>query len=418
MALSTLTGRGSTLLDLPTELQLQIIDLVFNNICDLKNRCKFHTINIPEFGELAPLYLLEILRTRHLASYVHHLILNMQTEEEAPFHNRSPIWERDLPDGEVQRLRSAIHRAGFEGQEARGVLDMLLQIQPFSHYNGSKDGPFTIAAERRNYMGPCRGHHPTLRVSEHPAYPDYRPGRLNFPLNRVLNAIHEAPATSGFMSKVWALELLSPDALCCSAHRVYDQMEIIDRMEVVKNLPNLDLIAVKGACWSGYIPRFTSSTNVAKRIVIIESRSGSDVLADVIFSVAKLEEFSYSITNREPNPHSEYYPTNEYNPRTFFHFLLSARHTLKHLHLDCDDQLRDDPPYGGYVASRTTLEEYRDELMRTTGPYRRDRSKLRGIFMLEGCLADFTALEELVIGPCTLFLICSRRCGYPPSLLC
>ncbi|RDW86080.1 uncharacterized protein DSM5745_02722 [Aspergillus mulundensis] len=439
MAPSTLPSTASALLDLPTELQLDIIDLVadedfnfddlvplalsckhFNDLCELKSRREFRTITIREFRHTYSVFdrLLDILRTPRLAGYVRRVELNMQTKVGTPFINEPPTWERtDLPDSDVQLLRRAVNKAGFEGQQARDVMDMLMQRSAYT-IMGVSNHTYRTALERGNYIGRAIG---TILLSEcrnleyacigappasHLELNGHRPRQPheyaeNFPLNRIMKAIHEAPTTCGFMSKVRTIELFSRNAELCARRRVYDQIDIIGRMEIFNGLPALKTIVVEGAAWNQTIPRFTTTTNVATGISIQDSLLGSDVLAGVIFSIAKLEDFTYHTGNRIQN--ESWYDENELNPCTLFKFLLSTRHTLKRLDLNCDAQIHTNP-WIDYRGIQTSLGDYRDELMRTSGPYRRDRTKLRWIFALEGCLADFTALTKLTIGADTLFL--------------
>ncbi|KAL5000870.1 hypothetical protein BDV10DRAFT_192635 [Aspergillus recurvatus] len=378
-----------------------------NGLCDIDNRRSYHCILIHSFFDCNAAFnmLLDILRKPHLGR------LNV------PFINHPPIWERNLPDEDVRLLRAAVRNSGFEGRHEQRVMDMLMQRDAHSHFMTRAYSPAT-ARERGVYIGQAIAAvlitvcpdienmaigTPTAReLTWDQSLMDGAPVHA-FPLCRIMKGIHESPLECGYLSNLRAVELLTPRP----GNHMYDQADIIGRMEIFQGLPNLETIVVEGAGWGTRYTtkfneaRFTVGTCGAKNICITDSKLGTDVLAGVLSAVSELREFTYHTGGRLGHPH--FHDANDYNPCTFFKFLLTHKRTLRILDLDCDAQL-EEPINTYYDGVKTALEDYPDELNRTRGPYRRHKKLLRWIFALKGGLSDFIGLTHLKIGAKTLVL--------------
>ncbi|KAL4816208.1 hypothetical protein BDW67DRAFT_191113 [Aspergillus spinulosporus] len=410
--------------NLPEEILLNIIDTIadesihylhplaltckrYNALCNIDERRWFHCIFIYSFPDCNAAFekLLAILRKPRLGR------LNV------PFANLPPIRERNLPDEDVKLLRAAVRNAGFEEHHEQRVMQMLMQRDAHSHFM-TPAYSLDIARERGVYIGQaiaavlltvCPDIENmaigTPAASELTWDQPPRDGVLvhAFPLCRIMKAIHESPLQCGYLSKLRAVELFTPRP----GSRMYDQADIIGRMEIFQGLPSLETIVVEGASWGTRHTtrfgerRFTVGTCRAKNVCITHSKFGTDVLAGVLSAVSELRQFTYRTGGRIGHPH--FRDANDYNPCTFFKFLLIHKRTLRTLDLDCDAQLEESiNTY--YDGGDTVLEHYPDELNRTCGPYCRHMELLRWIFKLDGGLRDFTALTHLRIGAKTLVL--------------
>ncbi|KAL6237946.1 hypothetical protein BDW75DRAFT_248149 [Aspergillus navahoensis] len=410
--------------DTPDEILLKITDAVadegiqylpsvaltckrLNGLCDMDGRRSYHYISINSFRDCNAAFnlLLGLLRKPRLGR------LNV------PFINPPPIWKRNLPDGDVKLLRAAVRNAGFEGCHEQRVMDMLMQRgvhSPFltSAYN------LDTARERGVYIGQaiavilltvCTNIKsmaigtPTASELTWDRPPQAGAFVHAFPLCRIMKTIHESPLECGYLGNLRTVKLLTPRP----GNQMYDQADIIGRMQIFQGLPNLETIVVEGAAWgTRHITRFshtrfTVGTCHAKNINIIDSKLGTDVLAGVLSAVSELREFTYHTGGRLGHP--LFHRTSDYNPCTFFKFLLIHKRTLRILDLNCDAQLEQSMK-AYYHDVGTTLEHYPDELKRSRGPYRRHKKLLRWIFALKGGLSDFTSLTHLKIGGKSLVL--------------
>ncbi|KAL5046448.1 hypothetical protein BDW71DRAFT_197636 [Aspergillus fruticulosus] len=410
--------------DTPDEILLKIVDAVadegiqylpsvaltckrLNGLCDMDSRRSYYYIAIRSFFDCKTAFnmLLDVLRKPRLGR------LNV------PFINPPPIWKRNLPDQDVKLLRAAVRNAGFEGRHEQRVMDMLMQRDAHSHFM-SPAYSLDTARERGVYIGQaiaailltvCTDIEnmaigtPTARELTWDQPPHGGVPVHAFPLCRIMKAIHESPLDCGYLSNLRAVELFTPRP----GNQTYDQADIIGRMEIFQGLPNLETIMVEGAGWgTRYTTRFsdtryTVGTCRAKKIYIIDSKFSTDVLAGVLSAVSELREFTYHTGGRVGHP--LFHRANDYNPRTFFKFLLIHKRTLRILDLDCDNQLEQSTSTY-YDDGDTSLGRYPDELHRSRGPYRRHKKLLRWIFALKGGLSDFTALTHLKIGAKALVL--------------
>ncbi|KAL4767005.1 hypothetical protein BDW60DRAFT_220885 [Aspergillus nidulans var. acristatus] len=410
--------------DIPEEILLNIIDTVADEgihylhtlaltckrcsvLCNIDERRSYHCIFIHSFLDCSAAFkkLLAILRKPRLGR------LNV------PFSILPPIWERNLPDEDVKLLRAAVRNAGFEGRHEQRVMQMLMQRDAHSHFM-TPAYSLDVARERGVYIGQaiaailltvCTDIENmaigTPAASELTWDQPPRDGVLvhAFPLCRIMKAIHESPLQCGYLSKLRVLELFTPRP----GSRMYDQADIIGRMEIFQGLPSLETIVVKGASWgtrhaTRFVERrFTVGACRAKNVCITHSKFGTDVLAGVLSAVSELREFIYCTGGRMGHPH--FRDANDYNPCTFFKFLLIHKRTLRTLDLDCDAQL-EESMNTYFDGGETILEHYPDELNRTCGPYCRHMENLSWIFKLEGGLRDFTALTHMRIGAKTLVL--------------
>ncbi|KAL4971960.1 hypothetical protein BDW66DRAFT_163283 [Aspergillus desertorum] len=410
--------------DIPEEILLKIIDAVAEEgikylcsialtckrlygLCNVDDRRSYHYISIRSFRDCNAAFqmLLAILRKPRLGR------LNV------PFVNPSPIWERNLPDEDIKLLRAAVRNAGFEGRHEQRMMDMLMQRNAHSRFTISTCNPGT-ARERGVYIGQAIAAilltvcthiegmvigTPTARELTWDRAPRDGVPVHAFPLCRIMKAIHESPLECGYLSNLRAVQLLTPRP----GNQMYDQVDIIGRMEIFQRLPNLETIVVEGAGWgTRYTTRasetlFTLGTCRAMNICITESKFGTDVLAGVLSAVSELREFTYRTGGRLGHPLS--HDANDYNPRTFFKFLLIHKRTLRVLDLDCDAQL-EESMNTYYNDVDTALEHYADDINCSRGPYRRHKKLLGWVFALKGGLSDFTALTHLKIGAKTLVL--------------
>ncbi|KAL4737127.1 hypothetical protein BDV11DRAFT_207040 [Aspergillus similis] len=410
--------------DIPEEILLMIIDTIanegihclhsialtckrYNVLCNIDERRSYHCIFIHSFLDCKAAFnkLLAILRKPRLGR------LNV------PFSNLPPIRERNLRGEDVKLLRVAVRNAGFEGRHEQRVMQMLMQRDAHSHFMNPAYSLDT-ARERGVYIGQAIAAILLTVCTDienmaigTPAASELswnRPPRDGvpvhaYPLCRIMKAIHESPLQCGYLTNLRAVELFTPRP----GSQMYDQADIIGRMEIFQGLPSLETIVVEGASWgtrhtTGFAEtRFTVGTCRAKKICITHSKFGTDVLAGVLSAVSELREFTYRTGGRLGHPH--FHDANDYNPCTFFKFLLIHRRTLRTLDLDCDAQL-EESMNAYYDGGDTVLEHYPDELNRTCGPYCRYKELLGCIFALDGGLRDFTALTHLRIGVKTLVL--------------
>ncbi|KAL4747030.1 hypothetical protein BDW72DRAFT_209916 [Aspergillus terricola var. indicus] len=421
--------------DIPEEILLKIIDTVAdegihylhsialtckrcNVLCNIDERRSYHCIFIHSFLDcnIAFRKLLAILRKPRLGRYVRHLEVNMQPRLNVPFVNLPPVWERNLPDEDIRLLRAAVRNAGFGGRHEQKVMQMLMQRNPYNHFM-TPAYSLDTARERGVYIGQAIAAIlltvcidienmavGTPAASELTWDRPSRDGMLvhAFPLCRILKAIYESPLQCRYLSKLRVVELFTPRP----GSKMYDQTDIIGRMEIFQGLPSLETIVVEGASWrsrdttESVEARFTVGTCRAKNVYITHSKFGTDVLAGVLSAVSELREFTYCTGGRLG--HAHFHDANDYNPCTFFKFLLIHRRTLRTLDLDCDAQL-EESMNTYYDGGETVLEHYPNELNLTCGPYYRHK-ELRWIFALDGGLRDFSALTHLKIGAKSLVL--------------
>lgn len=134
---------------LPTEVLLLIIGLIqpnrdflaFSRTCrsihnlskkELSLRRKYRSIRVKEDSDFdkAFAFLLSILRRPQLGDYVHHIEFDRPPSGYADYDIESESL-RDLTDEDHVRLRKAVKDAGFTGQYADKVVNMVLQRSEF-----------------------------------------------------------------------------------------------------------------------------------------------------------------------------------------------------------------------------------------------------------------------------------------------
>ena len=135
-----------TIDNLPDEVLLRILSYVqsmrdlaalaiqcrsFHRVCDMATRRQYRRIRLRSPGDLQLGFamLLSILRRPRLGIYVRHIEINRPPLKRRSYEKGTHDVTMSLDEDDLERLRVAIRRAGFRGEEEDTVMNMLLQKQ-------------------------------------------------------------------------------------------------------------------------------------------------------------------------------------------------------------------------------------------------------------------------------------------------
>ncbi|RDW86081.1 uncharacterized protein DSM5745_02723 [Aspergillus mulundensis] len=390
---------------------LSVQDRRLRNLCDLTTCRKYRRIRIRDDEHLNPAFdfLLSILRNPRLGSYVRHLEVDRQPMCGDNYEKTE--WQRNLGDGDLEKLKQAIEVAHYTGYDDDVILNMVMQsnpdIVPISEGLHRKQH---VKIVRGTYIGqaiavllmavcpeleslvlgiPFRNPGQRMNPDNHP---DNAATGVAFPLHEFLRAVNHPQVKWPHLQQVRTVEFLGRPYL---SKKWYSKCDFYGCAKVVHGLPKLERVSIDGM--TEISDQYLAVRPKQRHLSELEfhhSDLSTIFLSPLMTSVHGLRKFTYTSGRIKGigRFHRKGEHTRHFNAATFLRCLLRHRHTLEVLDLDYDYQFR--------RKIHLSIEEFVWEpgIEGPRKPYSPSSRRKEA-----GSLKDFTALTRLSIGVLSLF---------------
>ncbi|PWY74163.1 hypothetical protein BO83DRAFT_360346 [Aspergillus eucalypticola CBS 122712] len=339
---------------------------------DLVNKTKYRCIRITCTPDLKHAYtiLLDILRDHNLASYVRHIEMDIPVR--SPLNYKPREYDRPVDPGDMQRLRIAATRAGFNGPEQERLLNMAMQEtdyakdwQYLTYYNTQEDAyhgksPFIAQAlavlliasspnltslaisppfweyTSPRFDDPSDNHHSAAKIEKYPLAKFLQRASLG-------HFIKNGEKKFSYLASLKYFQILTTEASSfhIARSRACAPQDLCLCIELVRTLPSIESLRMQA------IQGFGSATSAALEGLLLPSSASisrldlrgcdfkSDLLCKVIHAMKCLKELRYSVV------HGGCYAgfAEFFDRYSLIKAVLRHRATLEVLDLEFDDHL-------------------------------------------------------------------------------